>query len=406
MSVRTIADTPAALTPKWVTDALRSSDRLGTSTITGIELSPVGTGQMCDSLRLALRFDGPVDAPATMIAKLPAADETSRATAKALRSYENEVRFYQLLAAELPMRTPEVYYADIDVETASFILLLEDMAPAEQGDQLRGCSPDAAKVAVDELVRLHAPRWDDPSLERLDWLHRDRAAQREFLMMLLPGVWDGFRERYAAHLDADVLAAGDALFTNLDSYLAIDTRPWTIVHGDYRLDNLLFDHTPGGVPVTVVDWQTCTHGPALQDVAYFIGAAMPGKVRRGVEVELVGGYHAGLLEAGVPDYGWERCWQDYRRGTWAGLIMAVARACSSNARIAATRCSSPWPPGTPDTPSISTPPTCSVDQERALRTAQAGSTPSSSGSLRADAPHRLVSHGRSAARATATATTA
>ncbi len=90
------------------------------------------------------------------------------------------------------------------------------------------------------------------------------------------------------------------------------------------MDNLLFDPTPGGVPVTVVDWQTCTHGPALQDVAYFIGAAMPPDLRRDVEAELVRGYHAGLVAAGVPDYGWEQCWADYRRGTWAGLIMAVA----------------------------------------------------------------------------------
>ena len=55
---RSIADTPAALTPEWITGALRSSGRLGAGTVTDVELSPVGTGQMCDSLRLSLRFDG------------------------------------------------------------------------------------------------------------------------------------------------------------------------------------------------------------------------------------------------------------------------------------------------------------------------------------------------------------
>jgi aminoglycoside/choline kinase family phosphotransferase len=324
MTVLSIADTPGALTPEWITAALRSSGRLGCGAVTGVGSRPVGTGQMSDSLRLTLSYDDPVDAPATIIAKLPAADETSRATARSLRSYENEVRFYQLLAPELPVRTPAVYYADIDVDTASFVLLLEDMAPAVQGDQLRGCSPQMARVAVDELVRLHAPRWDDPTLAELEWLHRDRAAQRQFLLLFLPGAWDGFCARYAAELGAEVLAAGEALFTNLDSYLAIDTRPWTIVHGDYRLDNLLFDPRPGGVPVTVVDWQTCTHGPALQDVAYFIGAAMPPDLRRDAETDLVRRYHAGLVTAGVPAYRWEQCWSDYRRGAWAGLIMAVA----------------------------------------------------------------------------------
>ena len=37
------------------------------------------------------------------------------------------------------VRTPQVYYADIDVATASFVLLLEDLAPAQAGtlDRLR-----------------------------------------------------------------------------------------------------------------------------------------------------------------------------------------------------------------------------------------------------------------------------
>lgn len=324
MSQHPIADTPAGLTEAWLTEALRRSGRLDAGSVVEVERSPVGTGQMCDSIRLTLRYDESGVAPATMIAKLPAADATSRATALALRSYESEVRFYQQLAGDLPIRTPELYYADIDVSTASFVLLLEDMAPAQQGDQLEGCSVETAEVAVNELVRLHAPRWDDPALASLEWLHRDRAAQQEFLMMLLPALWDGFRQRYAAELGADVHAAGDALFGRLGEYLMADSGPWTIVHGDYRLDNLLFDPTPDGVPVTVVDWQTCTHGSALQDVAYFIGAGMRPDERRAVEAELVRSYHAGLLAAGVGDYHWDQCWRDYRRGSWGGLIMAVA----------------------------------------------------------------------------------
>ena len=319
-----IADTPEALTAGWVTDALRASGRLAGASVVGIEQTPVGTGQMCDSVRLGLRYDGPTDAPSTIIAKLPAADETSRATALALRSYENEVRFYQQLAPDLPIRTPHVFHADIDVETASFILLLEDMAPAGQGDQLAGCSPEVAKVAVDELVRLHAPRWDDPTLAEMEWLHRDRAEGQQFMMMMLPIFWDGFRERYAAELNPEIHRAGDALFAELEAYLTADTEPWSIVHGDYRLDNLLFDPTPGGVPITVVDWQTVTHGPALNDVAYFIGAGLVRDDRLSVEEELVRGYHAGLVGAGVSGYDWDRCWRDYRRGTWAGLIMAIA----------------------------------------------------------------------------------
>lgn len=318
-----IAETADALTPAWLTEALRAAGHLD-GKVTDVMVTPVGTGQMCDSWRLALTFEGETDAPSTIVAKLPANDPTSRATALALRSYENEVRFYQQLAPELPMRTPHVYYADIDVTTAAFTLLLEDMAPARQGDQLEGCTPEVAEVAVAELVRLHAPRWDDPALSELEWLHRDRAASQQFMLMLLPNLWDGFRDRYAADLTPDVHTAGEALFAGLEAYLLLNNEPWSIIHGDYRLDNLLFDPTPGGVPITVVDWQTCTHGQALHDVAYFIGAGLLEPDRRREEEGMVRRYHAGLLEAGVEGYDWDRCWHDYRRGTWAGLVMAIA----------------------------------------------------------------------------------
>jgi aminoglycoside/choline kinase family phosphotransferase len=306
-----IADRPELLTPDWLGEVLQRP-------VTGVAQQPIGTGQMCDSLRLTLDVDD--DGPRTVVAKLPAADPTSRNTALALRSYEIEVRFYQQLAPDLPVRTPHVHHADIEVATASFVLLLEDLAPAEQGDQLAGCTLAEAQLAVDELVRLHAPRWDDPALAELDWLHRDPDGNRLFMLGLLPTLWEGFRERYAARLGPEVHEVGGQLFGRLEHFLSLDTAPWTVTHGDYRLDNLLFT----GDRVAVVDWQTAVHGPALNDVAYFIGAGLLPDARPPHEDALVRRYHAGLVEAGVAGYDWDRCWRDYRRGTVAGLIMAIA----------------------------------------------------------------------------------
>jgi Phosphotransferase enzyme family len=321
-----IAATPEALTPDWLTAALRSSGHLEPDgRVVGVDIGPVGTGQMGAAVRLGLRYEGAGDAPATLIAKLAADDEASRATARMVRAYEREVRFYQQLAPRLPVRTPCAFYADIDVETCDVVLLLEDLSPAQPGDQLAGCSVAAARTAVDELVKLHAPRWGDPTLADLEWLHRDPVANQRFLQGLLPELWGGFRHRYAGELGPDVHEAGGALLGRLDGYLLADTTPWTIVHGDYRLDNLLFTATPDDrTTVAVVDWQTCAHGPGLTDVAYFIGAGLSAEDRRAAERDLVAGYHAGLLGAGVEGYDWDRCWHDYRRGTWSGLIMAVA----------------------------------------------------------------------------------
>ena len=130
----TIADTPGQLTPDWLTQALAGV--LDGAAVADVSLTPVGTGQMCDSVRLRLTYGGPVPpgAPPSVIAKLPAADAQSRATGLSLRSYETEVRFYQQLAPHLPVRTPRVFHADVEPGTADFVLLLEDLAPARQGE--------------------------------------------------------------------------------------------------------------------------------------------------------------------------------------------------------------------------------------------------------------------------------
>lgn len=318
-----IAETPEALTPQWLTDALRVNGRFGDVTVIDVATALVGTGQMCDSVRVDLTYQGgPGDAPASLIAKLPAADPTSRATALVLRSYEKEVRFYQQIADSLPMRTPEVYHADIDVETASFVLLLEDCSPARQGDQLEGCDAETARRAVAELPGLHAPYWGDPALTELDWLHGNADDNRMFLTAMLPMFWDGFRERYADVLAPEVHEAGDPLIANVAGYLDYEPAARTIVHVDYRLDNLLF--APDGALAAVLDWQTVTTGAGVADAAYFVGAGLLADDRRAVEEELVREYHAALAAAGVEGYRWRDCWDEYRRATYGGLVMAIA----------------------------------------------------------------------------------
>jgi hypothetical protein len=321
--VTAIATRPDELTAEWLTDVLRAAGVLDGAAVATVETEPLGTGQMCDSVRVRLTYDAPTGAPAVLVAKLPAADETSRATAVAMRSYEKEVRFYEQLASGLLVPTPRVFHVALDADDLSrFVLLLEDLAPAAQGDQLVGCTPEVAASAVRELVGLHAPRWGDPTLAELEWLTGDREMGIAMLTMLLPTLWEGFTDRYAADLGADVHTAGAALFAHLPSYLRPTGGPETVVHGDYRLDNLLL-HADGTV-AGVVDWQTCTVGPALHDVAYFIGAGLTAPDRRAHEDALVRAYHDSLEAAGIADYPWQQCWTDYRRGTFAGLVMAVA----------------------------------------------------------------------------------
>lgn len=301
------------LTPSWLDAALHTG---GADRVAAVEADALGTGQMCASFRVrATHADGSVT---TLVAKLPSTDASSRAAGLVMRAYEKEVRFYQQLAPGLGVRTPEVLAADIDPGTGSFVLLLEDLAPAVQGDQLAGCSPAQARAALSEMVQLHAPRWGDPTLRDIEWLLGDRGPAREMMIGLLPTLWSGFVERYSSHLDDAVRTAGEIVFAHLPAFYE-DREPATIVHGDFRLDNLLF-HPDGSV--AVVDWQTCTVGPGPADAAYLVGSGLLVEDRRANESELFDHYHRALSDAGVTTDR-SRCWDAYRRGTWGGLVMAV-----------------------------------------------------------------------------------
>jgi hypothetical protein len=316
MSNPAIPTTPDAITPEWLTDVLDLP-------VASVKQQMVGTGQMGDSVRLTLEYAGDQAGPASLVAKLPALDPTSRATAAAVRSYEIEVSFYNELAPSLPVRAPHCHVARHDPASDDFVLLLEDLAPARQGDQLLGCSIDQAAIAVDELPKLHAPFWGDPVLASMPWLHRNTQDSAVMTTMLVTGLYDGFRTRYEERLDASVFALCERFIPRLGAYLADRPGPWTVAHGDYRLDNLLFGTDAPAPPVAVVDWQTVAHGPGVADLSYFLGAGLLPDDRRAHEGDLVRAYHAAMRAAGV-DLAWDECWQQYRRHTFAGLVMAVA----------------------------------------------------------------------------------
>ncbi|HXO52545.1 MAG TPA: phosphotransferase, partial [Mycobacterium sp.] len=87
---------------------------------------------------------------------------------------------------------------------------------------------------------------------------------------------------------------------------------FSLLHGDYRIDNMLFD--PAGATITVVDWQTLTVGLPARDLAYFFGTSLQPQLRKTHERRLVSQYHDALRAHGVRDYPDTECWRDYRLG--------------------------------------------------------------------------------------------
>lgn len=316
-----IIDDPADITAEWLTDALGVAG----ARVRSFTSQRVGTGLVGQNIKFVLDWEGdvPDGAPASVVGKFASPDPTSRATGVTLRNYEREVLFYRHIKPTVHIRTPECHVAEWDPETNEFTLLLEDLAPAEQGDQVTGCTVDEAAIAMAELARLHAPRWDDPTLHDIDWLSRrsdESAAQTQMLYQM---VWPGFVERYGSRLEPEALALAERFGSQVGAWISLWDGPLAVTHGDYRLDNMLFGTAEGGYPLAVVDWQTPGHGAAAADASYFMGAGLPIDLRRRHEDELLRRYHDELRSEGVTDWSWDDCREAYRLFTFAGVVMAV-----------------------------------------------------------------------------------
>lgn len=305
---------PEEMTTAWLAEALGAP----AGTLAGFAADRIGTGQMCDSYRLALDWAGH-DGPGSIVAKCPSTDADSRAVAKAVHCYWLEVNWYRDLAPQIPVACPPCHHAEIAENETDFALLLGDMAPAQQGDQLAGASLARIEAAIGEAAKLHAPLWDSDRLDRIAWLARTND-NSPVVRALLPQLYRGFRERYRERLAPEIFAMGDRFIAGLEGYLDAEPFARTLCHGDFRIDNLLF-HPGGGV--AVVDWQTLQIGTGLSDIAYLLGTSIADPdERRDEEARLVGLY-CDRLEAAGRAIDREGAWRAYRKAAFAGFVMAV-----------------------------------------------------------------------------------
>jgi aminoglycoside phosphotransferase (APT) family kinase protein len=303
----TIPRHPTDVTPEWLASVLGADVR-------GVDVSPIGTGQTGATYRVAATYGAEQHGlPNSFAIKLPALDDDVRE--RVSLGYLSEFEFYSTVAEKVRVPVPRCYHCDIAGDGADFALLLADMAPAEQGDQIAGCTPQQARLAVEALAGLHGPSWCDRSWFDLSAIAMpkpgDDAAGRS-LGDVAKMAADMTLDKLGAAMtpaDRDTLVRAMSIVT---PWLSMEPGRYSLMHGDYRLDNMLFD--PDGSRVTVVDWQTVGLGLPARDLAYFTGTSLVPEVRSAMEEDLVNIYHGALLSYGVTDYDLDTCWRDYRLG--------------------------------------------------------------------------------------------
>jgi aminoglycoside phosphotransferase (APT) family kinase protein len=302
-----IPSRPADVSGEWLSAVLGAD-------VEHVDVVPVGTGQTGATYRITATYGAnPAGLPGTFVIKMPAQDDAVRGGVTL--GYLSEVAFYAKVVAALAVPTPRCFYSDITGDGSEFALLLADMSPAVQGDQIAGSSLEEAQLAVVALAGLHGPSWCDSQ-----WLDLSEIA------MPMPGNVDGFKglgdvARMAVDMTLEKL--GDRVpehdretatqaMSVVYPWLMAEPGRYSLMHGDYRLDNLLFD--PDKNRVTVVDWQTLGVGLPARDLSYFTATSLSPELRAASEDELVDSYYDALLRYGVTGYDRDTCWRDYRLG--------------------------------------------------------------------------------------------
>lgn len=176
-------------------------------------------------------------------------------------------REYRVLSAlsETPVRVPRpvLMCDDPEVIGAPFYLM-ERIDGIVLRDRLPAAFTKAERAAighelVDALVELHAI---DPAACGLDGFGRpDGYLERQLKR------WRGQMELTLplTRPVPDLEAVGDWLDANRP-----ESPPATIVHGDYKLDNVMFAPRPPARLIALLDWEMSTLGDPLADLGWMI----------------------------------------------------------------------------------------------------------------------------------------
>jgi hypothetical protein len=333
------------LTAQWFTQVLATG-----ATVSEVRCEEIGAdvGFMGEVHRCHLTWEplaGGDDAaafPASVIVKTPTQIPENFAAGDALRSYEREIVVYQTLRSTLGVPMPGYYHGAMDPDPAPwmqrplfflfdhlsvrginrvigqflklsgkskrrYILVIEDFADARPPTQMLGGSLDDARRSLEVLAQFHAANWmrsDATQHYRYIWPVDTvpRVGQASYVRNR-----DGFVERFGPVLGDGMLERLDAIQERVPEICSsLAAEPWTLLHGDFRLDNVLF--RPNGEMV-VLDFQGLSSGRPAVDVAYFITTALTAE-HRAEEERLLRSYHDALVAAGVSSYSFDELVRD------------------------------------------------------------------------------------------------
>jgi hypothetical protein len=329
-----IPQTPEEITAAWCTQALGASSDGGIVTDVSVESIGVDIGFAGDVMRVHLTWAAPgPNRPDSVVVKVPATRPLNRASAEGIGAYEREILVYRELSEDMGLPMPRHLYSDMPPNPAAwfepallwlfshlpmavltlltrgalalmgrskrrYILVIEDIPDARPPRQREGGTTEDVRAALVVLARFHAAHWMDRTLlDEHPWIMALDAAPRMMQAAYRNGR-DDFLDHMGSAVPDDTMQRMDTTQQDLPAILEhLGTAPWTLLHGDFRLDNILV-RADGSL--VVLDFQGPRYGRAASDVAYFVTTAIDA-CHQDAEAELLRLYHSTLESEGHDD---------------------------------------------------------------------------------------------------------
>lgn len=327
------------LTAEWFTDLFQ--EKYGAAILEiSKEVIGTGVGFVGEVHRCFLSWDANrVDLPKSVIVKVPSKLPLNRSLGEGLQLYEREVTAYQELSSGMGLPMPKVLYSAMDddptpwldsvinilfsrlplsavswltvkfLELASkspklrrYVLVLEDISDARPPSQVIGGSLNDALVSLETLAKFHAFHWEREESIAVS----DRIWAIDRLPKVIQASYARNREEFVGRfgdlVGEEKMRVMDEAQEKLEELLTpLAAKPWTLLHGDYRLDNIMF--RPNG-EIVVIDYQMLSQGKPGWDVAYFITTTLSVD-HRNEEETMLKHYHDTLCSEGVLNYSYE-----------------------------------------------------------------------------------------------------
>jgi hypothetical protein len=319
MSTLSIPATMAEVTSEWLTAALREGGTIREATVTAAPRVQIGQGVgiLGELARITLEYDrNEPGAPRTLIAKIPTADPGGRGIAEMLGFYEKECRFYSEVGDRVGVRTPRCYYAGRDPGNVQYIILMEDLGGLAIGDQVVGATVDECRLVATELAKLHAKWWASPGLDAISWIPFGNDPIIKLAALSYGQSLEPFLQNFGDHLTGEQRDMALKFLPRMnpmqDDFVG---APYTLCHGDLRLDNVFWGSPDNTSAVTLVDWQIAIKARGTYDLGYFMSQSVDPDIRAACEEDLIRDYLRALKDHGVKDYGFDQAWDDYRLTT-------------------------------------------------------------------------------------------